>query len=358
MNFQEIGRFEAAGKAVLGEYGMEQWKFELLHCSENATFLVTEPENRSGDWTAECALTGENSAGGVRKRVMRVARPGYHTLEELESEIKWVEKIWEEQVIPVARPVRNRRGDGVTVVAWQPCNHFACVIFEFLPGHAPDPKHDVCALEDFREIGRMAAKLHEQVIHWPEAETLSRPHWDYEHMLGVQGLFGDWRLCLELDKSGFQTIERVCEKIRQNLTNYGKTRENYGLIHSDLRAANLLKDEHCIHAIDFDDSGFGWFLYDAAAAISLNCCLLFAGIIFLQRNYIDDRFTLGQELLPSFLGHNVLVLSVGIVDSIFHLHLPPFLRPRFLSSAAISFLSAASSVCFSTLPPLAYILTC
>lgn len=268
MNFQEIGRFEAAGKAALGEYGMEQWKFELLHCSENATFLVTEPENRSGDWTAECALTGENSAGGVRKRVMRVARPGYHTLEELESEIKWVEKIWEEQVIPVARPVRNRRGDGVTVVAWQPCNHFACVIFEFLPGHAPDPKHDVCALEDFREIGRMAAKLHEQVIHWPEAETLSRPHWDYEHMLGVQGLFGDWRLCRELDKSGFQTIERVCEKIRQNLTNYGKTRENYGLIHSDLRAANLLKDEHCIHAIDFDDSGFGWFLYDAAAAIS------------------------------------------------------------------------------------------
>lgn len=268
MNFQEIGRFEAAGKAALGEYGMEQWKFELLHCSENATFLVTEPENRSGDWTAECALTGENSAGGVRKRVMRVARPGYHTLEELESEIKWVEKIWEEQVIPVARPVRNRRGDGVTVVAWQPCNHFACVIFEFLPGHAPDPKHDVCTLEDFREIGRMAAKLHEQVIHWPEAETLSRPHWDYEHMLGVQGLFGDWRLCLELDKSGFQTIERVCEKIRQNLTNYGKTRENYGLIHSDLRAANLLKDEHCIHAIDFDDSGFGWFLYDAAAAIS------------------------------------------------------------------------------------------
>lgn len=321
MNFQEIGRFEAAGRAALGEYGMEQWKFELLHCSENATFLVTEPESGSGDLAAGGALNGGISTGGARKRVMRVARPGYHTLEELESEIRWVEKIWEEQVIPVARPVRNRRGDGVTVVAWQPetvdelddgfgtgldtvfgvgtvsedagvgvwevsetlrdfdlynlsgapgksCNRFACVMFEFLPGHAPDPKHDACALEDFREIGRMAAKLHEQVIHWPESETLSRPHWDYEHMLGTQGLFGDWRLCRELDESGFQIIRRVCEKIRENLTNYGKSRENYGLIHSDLRAANLLKDEHCIHAIDFDDSGFGWFLYDAAAAIS------------------------------------------------------------------------------------------
>ena len=114
----------------------------------------------------------------------------------------------------------------------------------------------------------MAAKLHEQVICWPEAEKLCRPQWDYEHMLGARGLFGDWRLCRELDEAGFQIIERVCEKIRKNLVHYGKKRENYGLIHSDLRAANLLKDEHCIHAIDFDDSGFGWFLYDAAAAIS------------------------------------------------------------------------------------------
>ena len=59
----------------------------------------------------------------------------------------------------------------------------------------------------------MAAKLHEQVICWPEAEKLCRPQWDYEHMLGAKGLFGDWRLCRELDEAGFQIIERVCEKI-------------------------------------------------------------------------------------------------------------------------------------------------
>lgn len=258
MNFQEIERYEAAGRAALKEYGMEQWRFELLHCSENATFLVTEPEHEKDGLAVGAGLVSD-----ARKRVMRVARPGYHTLEELESEIRWVEKIWEEKVVPVARPVRNRCGDGVTVSA-----SFSCVMFEFIPGHAPDPKHDACALDDFREIGRMAAKLHEQVICWPEAEKLCRPQWDYEHMLGAKGLFGDWRLCRELDEAGFQIIERVCEKIRKNLVHYGKKRENYGLIHSDLRAANLLKDEHCIHAIDFDDSGFGWFLYDAAAAIS------------------------------------------------------------------------------------------
>ena len=212
MNFQEIERYEAAGRAALKEYGMGQWRFELLHCSENATFLVTEPEHEKDGLAAGAGLVSD-----ARKRVMRVARPGYHTLEELESEIRWVEKIWEEKLVPVARPVRNRCGDGVTVSA-----SFSCVMFEFIPGHAPDPKHDVCALDDFREIGRMAAKLHEQVICWPEAEKLCRPQWDYEHMLGAKGLFGDWRLCRELDEAGFQIIERVCEKIWKNLVHYWK----------------------------------------------------------------------------------------------------------------------------------------
>ena len=100
MNFQEIERYEAAGRAALKEYGMEQWRFELLHCSENATFLVTEPEHEKDGLAAGAGLVSD-----ARKRVMRVARPGYHTLEELESEIRWVEKIWEEKVVPVARPV-------------------------------------------------------------------------------------------------------------------------------------------------------------------------------------------------------------------------------------------------------------
>ncbi|MEM8759566.1 MAG: phosphotransferase, partial [Pseudomonadota bacterium] len=45
--------------------------------------------------------------------------------------------------------------------------------------------------------------------------------------------------------------------------------ERFGLIHADLRLANLLIDEtgH-IGVIDFDDCGFGWFMYDFAAAVS------------------------------------------------------------------------------------------
>lgn len=255
MNFRDIGQFEEAARAALQQYEMSgQWEIFLLHRSENVTFLISEKESE-------------------RRAVMRVARPGYHTAEELESEIRWVEKLWEEQVVPVARPIKNRQNCGVTFVTISENGEpdkkkFACLMFEYLSGIAPNPKKDFCALADFREIGRLAAKLHEQVIHWPAAETLRRPHWDYEQMLGENALFGDWRKCRDLDEDDFRVVSETCKQIQTRLRSYGKRRETYGLIHSDLRAANLLKNQDQIQVIDFDDSGFGWFLYDAAAAVS------------------------------------------------------------------------------------------
>jgi Ser/Thr protein kinase RdoA (MazF antagonist) len=42
----------------------------------------------------------------------------------------------------------------------------------------------------------------------------------------------------------------------------------FGLVHADLRLANLLVAEPHLRIIDFDDCGFSWFLYDFASAVS------------------------------------------------------------------------------------------
>ncbi|MGL4321939.1 MAG: phosphotransferase enzyme family protein, partial [Paracoccaceae bacterium] len=42
----------------------------------------------------------------------------------------------------------------------------------------------------------------------------------------------------------------------------------FGLIHADLRLTNLMLDDAGLWAIDFDDCGFGWWMYDLAAALS------------------------------------------------------------------------------------------
>ena len=49
---------------------------------------------------------------------------------------------------------------------------------------------------------------------------------------------------------------------------FGKSPDRFGLVHCDMRLANLLVDGDLTKVIDFDDCGFSWFLYDCATAVS------------------------------------------------------------------------------------------
>lgn len=54
----------------------------------------------------------------------------------------------------------------------------------------------------------------------------------------------------------------------RDLQAYGTGQKVFGLIHADLRLANLMVDAQGLWAIDFDDCGFGWWIYDLASALS------------------------------------------------------------------------------------------
>lgn len=55
----------------------------------------------------------------------------------------------------------------------------------------------------------------------------------------------------------------------REIAEYGKTADNFGLVHTDLRSSNLLIGEDgAVKVIDFDDCGEGWFLFDMACSFS------------------------------------------------------------------------------------------
>jgi Ser/Thr protein kinase RdoA (MazF antagonist) len=56
--------------------------------------------------------------------------------------------------------------------------------------------------------------------------------------------------------------------LAQRFRAYGQQSQCFGLVHADLRLANLLVDGERLGIIDFDDCGFSWFFYDFAAAVS------------------------------------------------------------------------------------------
>src|SRR5216683_454289 len=63
-------------------------------------------------------------------------------------------------------------------------------------------------------------------------------------------------------------LGRLDATLKARLAAYGSGQERYGLVHADTRLANLIVDDGTVSVIDFDDSGFSWFLYDVGTAVS------------------------------------------------------------------------------------------
>jgi Ser/Thr protein kinase RdoA (MazF antagonist) len=86
--------------------------------------------------------------------------------------------------------------------------------------------------------------------------------------VGPDGFWGSGGAAIGLESSGTAILERALDFIRQRIARFGMGPQRFGLVHADLRLANLLVSEPHLRIIDFDDCGFSWFLYDFASAVS------------------------------------------------------------------------------------------
>lgn len=245
---EQMERLTLLAKAGLQHYGLpEDTQTRLLNLSENATFLVESPSR------------GQRS-------ILRLHRPGYHTRGAILSELKWLRCLADH---PYVRTAQARPGaDGELI---QNLEHPAvpgaryAVMFDFLPGQEPNPKD----LHSMEQLGAVTAHLHDHVLSWPESERLVRHTWDLDSMFfGDAPLWGRWQDGVGVEGERVDLLDRLARRIRERLERYGKTAYNFGLIHADLRLANLLLHEGKVQVIDFDDCGYSWFLYDLASALS------------------------------------------------------------------------------------------
>lgn len=219
----------------------------LINVSENATYLVTAP-------------------GGFRA-VLRIHRENYHSRRAIECELAWADALHAEG--GVVTPEIHTGKDGARIQAGQIAalpNPRFMVLFHFVDGKEPDPSHDLVA--PFRNLGGIAAKAHLHAIAWRKPERFERLTWNLQTVFGPKATWGNWRDAPGITPAIRAVLEQTEAVVRARLTAFGQGADRYGLIHADMRLANLLIDAHGTRLIDFDDCGFGWFLYDFATGIS------------------------------------------------------------------------------------------
>ncbi len=219
----------------------------LLNISENATYAVDD------------LATG-------RRTVLRVHRLGYHSAAAVESELSWLDALRGDVGIqtPHVLPARDgRRVISLSERAAREPRH--AVMFEFLDGVEPPEERFT---ESFSLLGATTARMHEHARSWRRPPHFTRFAWDYDGAFGPQARWGQWSHGIGVGPDEREVLGRLATTLHTRLSHYGTGRERYGLVHADLRLANLLLHDNQVRVIDFDDCGWSWFLYDLGTAVS------------------------------------------------------------------------------------------
>jgi Ser/Thr protein kinase RdoA (MazF antagonist) len=62
-------------------------------------------------------------------------------------------------------------------------------------------------------------------------------------------------------------FDEIARRMRTVMADLGSKPDTFGLIHADLHLENALFDRGAMRLIDFDDCGFGYWLYDIAVPL-------------------------------------------------------------------------------------------
>ncbi len=220
----------------------------LVNLSENATYKIEAPDGRR--WA------------------LRIHRDGYHSREAIASELAWLTDLRGTGVVTTPRPVKGRDGEVIQQLGHRrmprPRN---IVLFDWETGSEPGIGEDLSA--PFEVLGEVTARMHLHTRQWQRPSWFTRFTWDFETSLGEdKPHWGRWRDGMGVDAARARLFGRTVDLIGKRLAAYGKGPERFGLIHCDLRLANLLIDGKAVKVIDFDDCGLGWYMYDAATPVS------------------------------------------------------------------------------------------
>lgn len=204
------------------------------------------------------------AVSGSDQLILRVHRRGYHSGEEILSELEWLDALVDDVDVETVRPVAAQDGERLPVITVDGGSHHVSA-FCYLEGE--EPVVGAHLADRFADLGGITARLHAQVRSWKPSAGFTRKRWNFDALIGEQAIWGDWRAAYD-DVEDIQYLEVLCSRLEEKLSGYGEGADRFGLIHGDLRLANLLDDGKRLAVIDFDDCGLGWFAFDFAAAIS------------------------------------------------------------------------------------------
>ena len=195
---------------------------------------------------------------------LRLHRPGYHSTAALTSELDLMAMLAGQGVL-VPRPAPAADGALLVRVGYRHASLLSWL--DGVPmGRSGQPLTFAGAARTalFANIGRQMARLHLLTDGWTPPPGFVRPEWDRDRLVGDAPFWG--RFWQQADAADRALLLGLRDRARKMLD--AAPGADFGLIHADLVNENVLVDGGRVHFIDFDDSGFGYRLFDMATTLS------------------------------------------------------------------------------------------
>ena len=196
------------------------------------------------------------------RAALRLHRAGYQAPEAIISELWWCGELARAGLpVPAPLPATDgsllvRLGDGrhASAIAW--------IEGEAL-GEAQTPFTRPLAevLAIYESLGALLARMHQVTDSLTLPDGFTRPRWDRDGLVGEAPFWGRFWDHPAASSDERKVLIRARDALREGLG------DDVGLIHADVLRENVLVSGRSVRLIDFDDSGFGFRLYDLGTAL-------------------------------------------------------------------------------------------
>ena len=251
-----LRRLRELASTALTAYGLDGARLSFIQYGENVIYRVDVP--------GSTAPAGNDSPYIPNRYVLRIHAMG--DAEAIASELTWLAALNQEAGLPVPAPVSTPDGKLLATIVIPGIPHGRVVsLMRWLDGqrfhHGLRPKH-------LMALGQVVARLHAFSAGWQPPAGFARPHWDWEAQLGGS-LFDHSReeLVASMPHQFQEPFKIVSQKAKQAMKLLGIGPDAYGLIHADLYPENVLYKAGKAFPIDFEDCGYGYWIWDIAVAL-------------------------------------------------------------------------------------------
>lgn len=232
----QVRRLRELAQVALNSYSLRVTRLSFINHGENTTFRV---ETQSG-----------------KVYLLRIHREGYHTKEAILEELSWLRHL-SKAGIRVPRPLLSRSRELVVTVETARVERRYCSLLNWTDGKLVSKS---IKAKHMYSVGQMIADMQNNT---PKGKSKNRNYWTAEGLIGENPKFGSIDTLTSASKKQQVEITALRKNVLKNLKVYEKKfPQRFGLIHADLHFGNIVIKGDRVSAIDFDDSGFGFHVYD------------------------------------------------------------------------------------------------